>query len=71
MIKMKVLFSILIFYLFHYSYVFAEVKFSNYKNYKNTKINFKLEEISEDFNYPWGMTFIDDENILITEKKGK
>ena len=49
----------------------AEVKISDYKDYKFSKINFQLEEISKGLNYPWGMTFIDDENLLITEKSGR
>ncbi len=48
---------------------FAEVKISDYKNYSFSKINFQFEEISKGLNYPWGMTFIDNENLLITEKK--
>ena len=48
----------------------AEVKISNYKDYKSSKINFQFEEVSKGLNYPWGMTFIDDENLLITEKSG-
>ena len=68
---MKVFFSILIFYLSQSFNAFADVKFSNYKNYGITKINFQLEEISKGLNYPWGMTFIDEENFLITEKKGR
>ena len=68
---MKVFFLILIFYLFQFLNVFADVKFSDYKDYKIPKINFHLEEISKGLNYPWGLTFIDDENLLITEKKGK
>ena len=38
---------------------------------KLQKKKFDLTEISAGFNYPWGMTFIDDVNLLITEKKGK
>ena len=68
---MKVFFSILIFYLFLSFNAFADVKFSNYKDYEITKINFQLEEISKGLNYPWGMTFIDEENFLITEKNGR
>ena len=49
----------------------AEVKISNYKDYKFSNINFKFEEISKSLNYPWGMTFIDEENLLITEKSGR
>ena len=68
---MKVFFSILIFYLSQSFNVFADVKFSDYKDYEITKINFQLEEISKGLNYPWGMTFIDEENFLITEKNGR
>ena len=31
----------------------------------------KLSEISSNLNEPWGMTFIDDDNLLITEKTGE
>ena len=68
---MKVFFLILILYLFQSSNAFADVKFSDYKDYKISKINFQLDEISKGLNYPWGMTFIDDKNFLITEKSGK
>ena len=68
---MKVFFLILIFYLFQFLNVFADVKFSDYKDYKIPKINFHLEEISKGLNYPWGMTFVDNENLLITEKNGR
>ena len=44
--------------------VFADVKISDYKNYTITKTNFQLEEVSKGLNYPWGMTFIDDNNIV-------
>ena len=37
-----------------------------------TKTIFKLEEVlSEKLHYPWGMTFIDKHNLLITEKSGE
>tara|TARA_Y100000590_G_scaffold161408_1_gene185078 strand:- start:488 stop:1645 length:1158 start_codon:yes stop_codon:yes gene_type:complete len=68
---MKIFFIILIFYILQYSNSFAEVKLSNYKDYKITNIKFQLEEISTGLNYPWGMTFIDDKNLLITEKSGR
>ena len=32
-------------------------------------MEFQLKEITKGLNNPWGMTFIDDENLLITEKK--
>ena len=68
---MKIFFLILIFSLFQVFVAFADVKFSNYKDYKITKTNFQLEEIWKGLNYPWGMTFVDDENLLITEKSGR
>jgi len=68
---MRIFFLVLIFYLFQFFASFADVKISDYKDYKITKTNFQLEEISKGLNYPWGMTFIDDENLLITEKKGR
>ena len=64
---MKKLISILV--LLFTITVFADVKISDYKNYTITKTNFQLEEVSKGLNYPWGMTFIDDNNLLITEKK--
>ena len=68
---MKLFFLILIWYLFQFFNAFADVKFSDYKDYKMPKINFQLEEILKGLNYPWGMSFIDDENLLITEKNGR
>ena len=68
---MKIFHLILILLFFTPFSTFADVKMSDFKNYKITKTNFQLEEISTDLNYPWGMTFIDNENILITEKNGK
>ena len=68
---MKVFFLILILYLFQTFTAFADVKFSNYKNYTITKTDFQLEEVSKGLNHPWGMTFVNDENLLITEKNGR
>ena len=68
---MKIFSLLLIIYFFQAFNAFAEVKFSNYKDIKITKKKFKLIEISKDLNSPWGMTFIDNENFLITEKTGK
>ena len=69
--KMKVFRLLLIFYLFQSLNAFADVKFSNYKDYKITEISFQLEELSKGLSHPWGMTFIDNENLLITEKSGR
>ena len=49
----------------------AQDKFSNYKKYSKTNQKFKLVKVTENLNYPWGMTFIDKENLLVTEKNGK
>ena len=68
---MRVFFLIVIFYLSQSFYASADVKFSDYKDYKITNTNFQLEEISKDLNSPWGMTFFDEENFLITEKTGR
>ena len=68
---MKLLKLILFFCLFQSISAIAEVKLSNFKEYQITKTNFQLKEVSNDLNYPWGMTFIDDENLLITEKSGR
>jgi len=68
---MKILFLILIIFLFQCFNAFADVKLSDYKDYKITKTKFELEEVSKNLNYPWGMTFVDNENLLITEKNGK
>ncbi len=43
----------------------------NFKNYITELQNFKLIEIVQGLNYPWGMTFLDDNNLLVTEKSGK
>ena len=48
----------------------ANVITHNFKNYTKTKTNFKLNELIDGLNYPWGMTFIDKDNLIITEKDG-
>ena len=51
--------------------VLAQDRFSNYKNYSVTTEKFQLVEVADNLNYPWGMTFIDRENLLVTEKNGR
>ena len=62
------------FYLFYFilntQFLHSFEKFSNYRNYLETDEKYRLIKIVDDLNYPWGMTFIDDEHLLITEKKG-
>ena len=48
----------------------SKTKFSNFKDYPFTDETFKLIEITDGLNYPWGMTFINDQDLIITEKKG-
>jgi quinoprotein glucose dehydrogenase len=64
-------FFFLFFYIFFFSSLDAK-KYSNYENYPKTRQSIKFEEIAKgQFDYPWGMTFIDNENLLITEKNGR
>ena len=49
----------------------AQDKFSNYKQYPKTNQKFKLVKVTDKLNYPWGMTFIDKEHLLVTEKNGR
>ncbi len=44
---------------------------SNFKKYEKNNTQLKYTVVSENLNYPWGMTFIDKNNLLITEKNGK
>ncbi len=46
-------------------------KFSDYKDYKTIKTEFTLSEVTQGINFAWGMTFIDDHSLLITEKNGR
>ena len=46
-------------------------KFSDYKKYEMIKTNFSLSEVTKGINFGWGMTFIDEHSLLITEKSGK
>ncbi len=59
------------FSIFTFEYSFAENQFSNYTKYKTTQSKFKLSKVSKDLDFPWGITFIDDEHLLITEKGGR
>ena len=45
--------------------------FSNYQDYKNTETKFSLSEVTKGINFGWGMTFVDDHSLLITEKSGR
>ena len=45
--------------------------FSNIENYINTETEYTLKEVKKGLNYPWGMTFIDNYNILVSQKNGE
>ena len=70
-ISKKIFFLTFIFFLFKSDFTLAEVKLSNFKDINITNTDFELKEIASNLNSPWGMTFLDDKNILITEKSGK
>ena len=62
--------SVLCLLLLSLSPLNSKEQFSNFKDYKLTKTEFKLEKIAEDLNYPWAITFIDNNNLIVTEKPG-
>jgi len=66
----KIYFCVILFALVASDSLRAEYNFSNYKQYSLTKTTFKLERVADNLQHPWGMSFIDDEHILITEKNG-
>ena len=69
MFKNKSLLWTLVFFL---SFTIAQGNpIRNYETYKLTKMGYKLEEVAKGLNSPWGMTFIDEKNLLITEKNGR
>ena len=49
----------------------AEVKIHNINKYKTIQKKIILTEIIKGLNYPWGLTFIDDKNLVVTEKNGE
>lgn len=48
----------------------ADYSYSNYKEYPLTSVKFKLERVIDNLSYPWGMSFIDEAHLLVTEKHG-
>ena len=68
--KYERFFKLFFFIVFFFQNLQADVVTHNFKKYPKTKTNFKLQEFIEGLNYPWGMTFIDKENLVITEKNG-
>ena len=66
--KIKISFLLLFLYI---SPVNSNEKFSNFKNYSKTNIKIQLIKVVDGLNYPWGMTFIDKHNLIISQKNGK
>mgnify|MGYP001374276984 CR=1 FL=1 len=53
-------------YIFFFTDVNAELK-SNFKTYSKTKQNLKIVELAEgQFDFPWGITFVNSNTLLIT-----
>ncbi len=48
----------------------AEVVIDDYRKYSITESKFTLEKSVKKFNYPWAISFIDRNNVVITEKDG-
>lgn len=68
----KIIFLAIALNCFTSDILLSEIKYKNYKNYTETKTQFNLEKITENvLQYPWGMSFVDNENLLITEKNGR
>jgi len=52
-------------HLFLYSFIFLySIQIAHSKSYI-------LDKVSIDLVKPWGMSFIDDENLLVTQKSGE
>ena len=67
---MKYYIKFILFSFFIPFHTFADKNFSDFEKYKTTNSIFKLEKISNGLNYPWGITFIDENNLVVTEKNG-
>ena len=48
----------------------AENIITDYRENNNIKEKIKIDQLSFKLNNPWGMTFIDNENLLVTEQNG-
>ncbi len=60
---MKKVFAFIIFF------VFCMINLSYSKKSLSLE-KFKIQKISDTINYPWGMSLLDEKNILVTSKKG-
>jgi glucose/arabinose dehydrogenase len=43
---------------------------SNYKKYNYSNLLFKLEKLDVNFEYPWALSFVNDDELIVTEKGG-
>ena len=63
---------ILLIFVFFLNFVEANEIISDYRTYPHTSTKFQLKKITENvLNFPWGLSFIDDHNLLVTEKNGR
>ena len=67
---MKIIASLCFLIFLSISSLNSEENFSNYKKYNLTKTKFKLDIVAKGLHYPWALTFVDKNNLLVTEKKG-
>ena len=51
--------------------MFSSVNFSDYRDYKKTLANFNITKVTKGINSGWGMTFFDNNLLLVTEKSGR
>ena len=68
--KMKIITSIFFLIILDASTVNSEENYSNYKKYSLTKTKFKLDKIANELDHPWALTFINEKNLIVTEKNG-
>ncbi len=58
--------------VFFFSINAYSLEFSDYRKYKKTKESFIVKELFNNrLSFPWGMTFIDEGTLLISEKHGR
>ena len=63
-------FLVFLFVLFNKNYIVSQ-EFDDYKNYSKRENDFKLVEIFKGLNNPFGLSILNDKNLLITEKGGR
>jgi len=54
----------------YFSFTLADPKISDYKKYPKTNTDYKLQKLNVSFEYPWGITSINNEEMVISEKGG-